>query len=148
MEYLKSIEHYLLEEIQKYLNLIEEETTDVTYRQIINKIIINYVDNEDIISFNKNNFKSIILDQDLNSFDFSKNNTKFILDQILETVKTIQKTLTNKIIDDPKKFFFDELKKQIIKDNLSKNIYSNKCNRFKINDNIKPSTIVCYGNRY
>ena len=90
MEYIKHYEDYLFEEIQKHLLELEELTTDVSYREIVYKTIINYIDNEDIITYAKQNFKTNIEFLDLDYFDHKRNNSKFVLQEIINTLNFIK----------------------------------------------------------
>lgn len=90
MEYIKHYEDYLFEEIQKHLLELEELTTDVSYREIVYKTIINYIDNEDIITYAKQNFKTNIEFSDLDYFDYKRNNSKFVLQEIINTLNFIK----------------------------------------------------------
>lgn len=153
MEYLKSIDDYLFEEIQKHLNELEELTTNVVYKQIVYKIIIDYIDNEDIISYAKSNLSKKINVDNLDYLDYSKKSNTFVLDKIIETLKFVKDLNKIKIIDNPDKLFTSilnnflildkesktifksELKKSIIKDNYTKSIFYNKLIKSKITDN-------------
>lgn len=153
MEYLKSIDDYLFEEIQKHLNELEELTTNVVYKQIVYKIIIDYIDNEDIISYAKSNLSKKINVDSLDYLDYSKKSNTFVLDKIIETLKFVKDLNKIKIIDNPDKLFTSilnnflildkesktifksELKKSIIKDNYTKSIFYNKLIKSKITDN-------------
>ena len=153
MEYLKSIDDYLFEEIQKYLNELEELTTNVIYKQIVYKIIIDYIDNEDIISYAKSNLSKKINVDNLDYLDYSKKSNTFVLDKIIETLKFVKDLNKIKIIDNPDKLFTSilnnflvldkesktifksELRKSIIKDNYTKSIFYNKLIKSKITDN-------------
>lgn len=153
MEYLKSIDDYLFEEIQKHLNELEELTTNVVYKQIVYKIIIDYIDNEDIISYAKSNLSKKINVDNLDYLDYSKKSNTFVLDKIIETLKFVKDLNKIKIIDNPNKLFTSilnnflildkesktifksELKKSIIKDNYTKSIFYNKLIKSKITDN-------------
>lgn len=153
MEYLKSIDDYLFEEIQKHLNELEELTTNVVYKQIVYKIIIDYIDNEDIISYTKSNLSKKINVDNLDYLDYSKKSNTFVLDKIIETLKFVKDLNKIKIIDNPDKLFTSilnnflildkesktifksELRKSIIKDNYTKSIFYNKLIKSKITDN-------------
>ena len=153
MEYLKSIDDYLFEEIQKHLNELEELTTNVVYKQIVYKIIIDYIDNEDIISYAKSKKKKKINVDSLDYLDYSKKSNTFVLDKIIETLKFVKDLNKIKIIDNPDKLFTSilnnflildkesktifksELRKSIIKDNYTKSIFYNKLIKSKITDN-------------
>lgn len=153
MEYLKSIDDYLFEEIQKHLNELEELTTNVVYKQIVYKIIIDYIDNEDIISYAKSNLSKKINVDKLDYLDYSKKSNTFVLDKIIETLKFVKDLNKIKIIDNPNKLFTSilnnflildkeskiifksELRKSIIKDNYTKSIFYNKLIKSKITDN-------------
>lgn len=153
MEYLKSIDDYLFEEIQKHLNELEELTTNIVYKQIVYKIIIDYIDNEDIISYAKSNLSKKINVDNLDYLDYSKKSNTFVLDKIIETLKFVKDLNKIKIIDNPDKLFTSilnnflildkesktifksELKKSIIKDNYTKSIFYNKLIKSKITDN-------------
>ena len=153
MEYLKSIDDYLFEEIQKHLNELEELTTNVVYKQIVYKIIIDYIDNEDIISYAKSNLSKKINVDNLDYLDYSKKSNTFVLDKIIETLKFVKDLNKIKIIDNPDKLFTSilnnflvldkeyktifksELRKSIIKDNYTKSIFYNKLIKSKITDN-------------
>ena len=153
MEYLKSIDDYLFEEIQKHLNELEELTTNVVYKQIVYKIIIDYIDNEDIISYAKSNLSKKINVDNLDYLDYSKKSNTFVLDKIIETLKFVKDLNKIKIIDNPNKLFTSilnnflildkesktifksKLKKSIIKDNYTKSIFYNKLIKSKITDN-------------
>lgn len=153
MEYLKSIDDYLFEEIQKHLNELEELTTNVVYKQIVYKIIIDYIDNEDIISYAKSNLSKKINVDNLDYLDYSKKSNTFVLDKIIETLKFVKDLNKIKIIDNPNKLFTSilnnflildkesktifksELRKSIIKDNYTKSIFYNKLIKSKITDN-------------
>ena len=153
MEYLKSIDDYLFEEIQKHLNELEELTTNVVYKQIVYKIIIDYIDNEDIISYAKSNLSKKINVDNLYYLDYSKKSNTFVLDKIIETLKFVKDLNKIKIIDNPNKLFTSilnnflildkesktifksELRKSIIKDNYTKSIFYNKLIKSKITDN-------------
>lgn len=153
MEYLKSIDDYLFEEIQKHLNELEELTTNVVYKQIVYKIIIDYIDNEDIISYAKSNLSKKINVDSLDYLDYSKKSNTFVLDKIIETLKFVKDLNKIKIIDNPDKLFTSilnnflildkesktifksELRKSIIKDNYTKSIFYNKLIKSKITDN-------------
>ena len=153
MEYLKSIDDYLFEEIQKHLNELEELTTNVVYKQIVYKIIIDYIDNEDIISYAKSNLSKKINIDNLDYLDYSKKSNTFVLDKIIETLKFVKDLNKIKIIDNPDKLFTSilnnflildkesktifksELRKSIIKDNYTKSIFYNKLIKSKIIDN-------------
>lgn len=153
MEYLKSIDDYLFEEIQKHLNELEELTTNVVYKQIVYKIIIDYIDNEDIISYAKSNLSKKINIDSLDYLDYSKKSNTFVLDKIIETLKFVKDLNKIKIIDNPDKLFTSilnnflildkesktifksELRKSIIKDNYTKSIFYNKLIKSKITDN-------------
>lgn len=153
MEYLKSIDDYLFEEIQKHLNELEELTTNVVYKQIVYKIIIDYIDNEDIISYAKSNLSKKINVDSLDYLDYSKKSNTFVLDKIIETLKFVKDLNKIKIIDNPNKLFTSilnnflildkesktifksELRKSIIKDNYTKSIFYNKLIKSKITDN-------------
>lgn len=153
MEYLKSIDDYLFEEIQKHLNELEELTTNVVYKQIVYKIIIDYIDNEDIISYAKSNLSKKINVDNLDYLDYSKKSNTFVLDKIIETLKFVKDLNKIKIIDNPDKLFTSilnnflildkesktifksKLKKSIIKDNYTKSIFYNKLIKSKITDN-------------
>lgn len=153
MEYLKSIDDYLFEEIQKHLNELEELTTNVVYKQIVYKIIIDYIDNEDIISYAKSNLSKKINVDSLDYLDYSKKSNTFVLDKIIETLKFVKDLNKIKIIDNPDKLFTSilnnflildkesktifksELRKSIIKDNYTKSIFYNKLIKSKIIDN-------------
>lgn len=153
MEYLKSIDDYLFEEIQKHLNELEELTTNIVYKQIVYKIIIDYIDNEDIISYAKSNLSKKINVDSLDYLDYSKKSNTFVLDKIIETLKFVKDLNKIKIIDNPDKLFTSilnnflildkesktifksELRKSIIKDNYTKSIFYNKLIKSKITDN-------------
>lgn len=153
MEYLKSIDDYLFEEIQKHLNELEELTTNVVYKQIVYKVIIDYIDNEDIISYAKSNLSKKINVDSLDYLDYSKKSNTFVLDKIIETLKFVKDLNKIKIIDNPNKLFTSilnnflildkesktifksELRKSIIKDNYTKSIFYNKLIKSKITDN-------------
>ena len=153
MEYLKSIDDYLFEEIQKHLNELEELTTNVVYKQIVYKIIIDYIDNEDIISYAKSNLSKKINVDSLDYLDYSKKSNTFVLDKIIETLKFVKDLNKIKIIDNPDKLFTSilnnflildkesktifksELRKSIIKDNYTKSIFYSKLIKSKITDN-------------
>ena len=153
MEYLKSIDDYLFEEIQKHLNELEELTTNVVYKQIVYKIIIDYIDNEDIISYAKSNLSKKINVDSLDYLDYSKKSNTFVLDKIIETLKFVKDLNKIKIIDNPDKLFTSilnnflildkesktifksELRKSIIKDNYTKSMFYNKLIKSKITDN-------------
>lgn len=159
MEYIKHYEDYLFEEIQKHLLELEELTTDVSYREIVYKTIINYIDNEDIITYAKQNFKTNIEFLDLDYFDYKRNNSKFVLQEIINTLNFIKSCTKHQIKDKPNEFFTKIFKRMIIKDSKNnhfkfsssqkikmvdtnrKTIYCQRANSVKIEDNVKATTV-------
>ena len=159
MEYIKHYEDYLFEEIQKHLLELEELTTDVSYREIVYKTIINYIDNEDIITYAKQNFKTNIEFLDLDYFDYKRNNSKFVLQEIINTLNFIKSCTKHQIKDKPNEFFTKIFKRMIIKDSKNnhfkfssgqkikmidtnrKTIYCQRADAVKIEDNIKATTV-------
>ena len=142
MEYIKHYEDYLFEEIQKHLLELEELTTDVSYKQIVYKIIIDYTDNEDIITSIKQQSKTPIISEGLEYFDYSKNTTKFILQRVLDTIKYIKKNINNSVVDSPQKFFTNVFNKIIIIDKENFSTKSNRKHNVKIDNNVT-KTIYC-----
>ena len=154
-----SYDDYLWLELQKHLLELEELTTDVTYSQIVYKLISESNYNEDIITYAKNKFKDPIKTLNLEYFDYSENKTKFNLELILNTIKIIKNQIKSGVTDEPQKFFFDVFKRLTVSDNEIKNfnhtslqkskiidkniktIYCGKADKIKIEDSTKATTV-------
>lgn len=154
-----SYDDYLWLEIQKHLLELEELTTDVTYSQIVYKMLMKDVYKDDIITWAKSKYKESIITPNMEYFDSSENKTKFNLELILTTLKVIKEKIKSGITDEPQKFFFDIFQrlsvtdreinnfnyasntKSTVIDKSRKTIYCGKANRFKIEDSTKATTV-------
>ena len=150
---------YLWLDIQKHLLELEELTTDVTYSQIVYKMLMESNFSDDIVTWAKNKYKQNIKTPNLEYFDYYENKTKLSLELILNTIKVIEDQIKSGITDEPQKFFFnvfqrlsvtdDGIKnfnyvsneKSVVTDKNIKTIYCGKANRIKIEDNHKATTV-------
>ena len=151
---------YLWLDLQKHLLELQELTTDVTYSQIVYKILAEDNSEDDVLTYNKREHIIELKTPNLEYFDYFENKNKFVLQQIINTIKYIKSHLSEGINEDPQKFFYSIFNKQKIEDNQKTNIYSNlntkvtvadngiksvraqKLNKQIINDSIKASTRV------
>ena len=154
-----SYDDYLWLELQKHLLELEELTVDLTYSQIVYKLIAEGNYNEDIVTSAKSKFKDSVKTLNLEYFDYSENKTKFNLELILNTIKFIKDQIKSGVTDEPQKFFFDVFKRLTVTDDEIKNfnhtslqkskitdkniktIYCGKVNRTKIEDKSKATTV-------
>lgn len=150
---------YLWLDIQKHLLELEELTTDVTYSQIVYKMLMESNFDEDIVTWAKQKYKEDIKTPNLEYFDYYKNKTKLSLELILNTIKIIKDQVKSGVTDEPQKFFFnvfnrltvtdDGIKyfnyipneKSVVTDKNIKTIYCGKASKIKIEDNTKATTV-------
>lgn len=150
---------YLWLDIQKHLLELEELTTDVTYSQIVYKMLMESNFDGDIVTWAKQKYREDIKTPNLEYFDYYKNKTKLSLELILNTIKIIEDQIKSGVTDEPQKFFFDVFKRLTVTDDEIKNfnhtslqkskitdkniktIYCGKANRTKIEDKSKATTV-------
>lgn len=106
-----SRDDYLWLEIQKHLLRLEELTTDVTYRKVVYKELMpkKYLDDAYTSTLNKH--KDTVETIPFQDLDYVKNTDRFVLQQVLITLKYIESVAKSKIIDKPQRFFYDTLHK-------------------------------------
>ena len=106
-----SREDYLWLEIQKHLLRLEELTTDVTYRKVVYKELMPKKYLDDIYTSAKEKHKDTVETLPFQDLDFVKNTDRFVLQQVLITLKYIESVAKTKIIDKPQRFFYDTFHK-------------------------------------
>ena len=106
-----SRDDYLWLEIQKHLLRLEELTTDVTYRKVVYKELMpkKYLDDAYTSTLNKH--KDTVETIPFQDLDYVKNTDRFVLQQVLITLKYIESVAKSEIIDKPQRFFYDTLHK-------------------------------------
>lgn len=155
-----SRDDYLWLEIQKHLLRLEELTTDVTYRKVVYKELMPKKYLDDAYTSAKAKHKDTVETIPFQDLDYVKNTDRFVLQQILITLKYIEGVAKSEIIDKPQRFFYDTLHKaqrgeininSFHKNTISKVTITDKSKQImkvsrrdktEIYTNKKPSTVV------
>ena len=106
-----SRDDYLWLEIQKHLLRLEELTTDVTYRKVVYKMLMPEDYYDDAYTSAKVKHKDTVETIPFQHLDYVKNNDRFVLQQVLITLKYIESVTKSEIIDKPQRFFYDTFHK-------------------------------------
>ena len=155
-----SPDDYLWLELQKHLLKLQEITKDITYSKIVYKILAKDNSEDDVLTYNKKKNTIEIKTPNLEYFDYFENKNKFVLQQIINTIKYIKSHLDKVPDSNPHKFFYSIFKKEEIQDDKKLNIYTHlntkvtladnsiktvkslKFNKTIVNDNMKASTRI------
>lgn len=106
-----SYEDYLWLDIQKLLLRLEELTTDVTYRKVVYKELMQHHYMDDAVTSSKFKREDNVKTSHSQYFDFVKNTDRFVLQQVLITLKYIESAVKSKVIDSPQRFFYNTFNK-------------------------------------
>lgn len=121
-----SRDDYLWLEIQKQLLKLQELTTDVVYSKIVYKALLNNLSNLDIVSYSQNNTSEDFSLISNDYFDYKQIKNKFVLQQVLEVLKFIERKERFLPISNKSKFFFDTLKRVTFKNSEKLSTQTNK----------------------
>ena len=137
-----SRDDYLWLEIQKHLLRLEELTTDVTYRKVVYKELMpkKYLDDAYTSTLNKH--KDTVETIPFQDLDYVKNTDRFVLQQVLITLKYIESVAKSKIIDKPQRFFYDTLHKAQRGEININSFHKNKTTKVTITDKSKQTMKV------
>lgn len=155
-----SPDDYLWLELQRHLLELQEITKDITYSKIVYKILAEDNSEDDVLTYNKSKHTIEIKTPNLEYFDYFENKNKFVLQQLINTIKYIKSHLEEKVNDDTQKFFYSIFQREEIKDdnkiklhtnlktkvtladNDIKSVRSGKFNKIIIQDSTKASTRI------
>lgn len=135
-----SYDDYLVLEIQKHLIELEELTTDVTYSRVVYKMLLDEGINSDNLTILNGRFIDTVSTPNLKYFDYSENKTKFVLQQIINTLKYIKENIKGSINDKPDVFFCKVFNKLSVEDSQKKSFYNAQNIKNEISDKISNST--------
>lgn len=134
-----SRDDYLWLEIQKHLLRLEELTTDVTYRKVVYKELMPKKYLDDTYTSAKSEHKDTVETVDFQDLDYVKNTDRFVLQQVLITLKYIESVSKKEIIDKPQRFFYDTLHKVQSGEININSFYTNTKTKVTITDKSKNS---------
>ena len=132
-----SYDDYLWLDIQKLLLRLEELTTDVTYRKVVYKELMQHHYMDDAVTSAKSTHKDEIKTSYSQYFDFVKNTDRFVLQQVLITLKYIESVAKSNIIDSPQRFFYTTFKKVQTGEININSFHKNKQTKVTITDKSK-----------
>lgn len=137
-----SYDDYLILEIQKHLIELEELTTDVTYSKVVYKMLLDEGVNSDNLTLTNGRFIDTVSTPNLKYFDYTENKTKFVLQQIINTLKYIKENIKESINDKPDVFFCKVFNKLSIEDSQKESFYNSQNIKSKIEDKVLNSTQI------
>ena len=142
-----SRDDYLWLEIQKHLLRLEELTTDVSYRKVVYKELMPKKYLDDTYTSAKVKHKDTVETIDFQDLDYVKNTDRFVLQQVLITLKYIESVSKKEIIDKPQRFFYDTLHKVQSGELNINSFHKNTITKVTITDKPKVTTRVFKSNK-